>query len=322
MDVKWGMGSYPCNECGGISTTGDYYKSGQSQEAVFLGSVLADDYGLGDDYHILTGDFCYYKDSGLLQSVLSPAEYNSIKWADRAAGNPEFIRDLLRRLAYREGELGYAFGLGSYEMAKRWNAPPLSQMLQERPYGKAVAWNETTWFAPHHFEGQQVGFLLQSMYNRDPCMHEQTHYNEFTDEIDRAAMAAVGYVESGDAIDGSTKTPINDAKIRLAVRLSADGVLHNSLNTCNRGGGSWFSPLKERGYKGDSSLDSKEYSMVTGDTTDGAAVHGHRASDLQPAAGVDHQEHGNQEHAGRPRRVPRVGVQPSELGNQGTVRSG
>lgn len=267
MDVKWGMGAYPCNECGGISTTRDYYGSTPTTEAMFLGSVLADDYGIGDDYHILTGDFCYYKDKGILQAKLPAAEYNSIPWALRTSKDPGFISDLLRRFAFREGELGEAFSLGSSEMAKRWGVPPLSQMLQERGVGKAVAWNETSWFAPHHFEGQQIGCLLNSMYNRDPCMHEQTHFNEFTTEIDKAAMAAVKFVESGDAVDSADQaTPINDAKIRLAVRLSADGVLHNSLNTCNRGGGTFFSPLKERGYKGDSSLDSKEYSMVTGDT--------------------------------------------------------
>lgn len=266
MDTKWGAGARPCNECGGLSATRDYYGGTATTEAMFLGSVLADDYGIGDDYHILTGDLCYFLDNGILKANLPAAEYNSIPWNLRASGDPGFIRDLLRRFAFVEGELGKAFALGSYELSKRWNAPPLSQMLQERPYGKAVAWNETTWFAPHHFEGLQVGYLLNSMYNRDPCMHEQTHFNEFTTAIDKSAMAAVKFVESKDAVDAADQiTPINDAKIRLAVRLSADGVLHNSLNTCNRGSSPWFSPLKERGYRGDSSLDSKEYSMVTGD---------------------------------------------------------
>jgi aldehyde:ferredoxin oxidoreductase len=279
MDTKYGYGDRPCNECGGLSTTRDYYGFNPGAEPMFLGSVLADDYGLGDDYHILTGDLCYYYTQpsvadptiSIMKKALrdrtgSDAEYNSIPWAKRTAGDPEFIRDLLRRFAFREGELGYAFGLGSYEMAKRWNAPPLSQMLQDRSYGKAVAWNETTWFAPHHFEGNQVGYILNSMYNRDPCMHEQTHFNAFTTAIDKRVMAAVGYVASEDAVDSADQmTPINDAKIRLAVRMSADGVLHNSLCTCNRGSSPWQSPLKERGYIGDSSLDATEYSMVTGD---------------------------------------------------------
>ena len=132
--------------------------------------------------------------------------------------------------------------------------------------GKAVPWNTTTWFAPHHFEGQQVGYILNSMYNRDPCMHEQTHNNEIAAAVDKKVFEAVGLINSGDAIDEEGKlTPINEAKIRYAKRLSADGVIHNSLVTCNRSGASFYSPLKERGYKGDSALDAKEYSLVTGD---------------------------------------------------------
>jgi aldehyde:ferredoxin oxidoreductase len=97
-------------------------------------------------------------------------------------------------------------------------------------------------------------------------MHEQTHFNEVADEVDQKVFEAVGLVNSGAAIDEDGKlTPINEAKIRLAKRLSADGVIHNSLVTCNRSGGSFFSPLKERGYKGDSAIDAKEYSLITGD---------------------------------------------------------
>ncbi len=198
--------------------------------------------------------------------MLPEAEYKAIKWDARKDGDPQFIADLLYRFAYRVGELGTAFGLGSYELNKRWKLPPMAQQWQERGAGKAVAWNTTTWFAPHHFEGQQVGFLLQSMYNRDPTMHEQTHNNEINDEINRKVFEAVGLVNSGDAIDPDGQTlPINEAKIRYAKRLSADGVLHNSLVTCNRTGASFFSPLKERGYKADSALDAKEFSLVTGD---------------------------------------------------------
>ena len=269
MEAEYGKASYICNECGGISTTRDYYGKNPGNEATALGSWIADDYGLGDDYHYTTGDFCYIVDQHpeILKANLSEKEYNSINWEARKKGDPKFIADLLYRFAYRVGELGTAFGMGSYELNKRWNLPPMEQQWQERSPGKAVAWNTTTWFAPHHFEGQQVGFLMQSMYNRDPTMHEQTHNNEINDEINRQVFESVGLVNSGDAIDPDGQTlPINEAKIRYAKRLSADGVLHNSLVTCNRSGGSFYSPLKERGYKGDSALDAKEFSLITGDT--------------------------------------------------------
>ena len=234
---------------------------------MFLGSVLADDYGIGDDYHILTGDFSYYYDKGIIKANLSDKEFNSIPWAMRDAGDPAFITDLLRRFAYREGELGYAFGLGSYEMAKRWGAPSLDVMLQERSMGKAVAWNEASWFAPHHFEGQQVGFILNSMYNRDPCMHEQTHFNEFTPEIDKAVMAAVKGVDSGDAVETRWRAHADQRRQDQAggppVRRRRPAQL--AVHAATAVAAPFFSPLKERGYRGDSGMDAREYSAITGD---------------------------------------------------------
>lgn len=274
MAAAYGMADTICNECGGISTTRDYYGKYSSlagNEGYAMGSWLADDYGLGDDYHYTTGDFAYVVDQHpeILKANLPEAEYKALEpfLELRKKGDVKFIQELLRRFAYREGELGKAFGVGSYELNKRWKFPPMTQQWQERGMGKAVAWNTTTWFAPHHFEGQQVGYILNSMYNRDPTMHEQTHTNEITAEIDRKVFEAAGLINSGDAIDEAGKvTPINEAKIRYAKRLSADGVIHNSLVTCNRSGASFFSPLKERGYKGDSAIDAKEYSLITGDT--------------------------------------------------------
>lgn len=261
------------NECGGISTTRDYYGKYSSiagADGYAMGSWLADDYGLGDDYHYTTGDFSYIVDlhPEILKANLPEAEYKAFEplLELRKKGDVKFIQELLRRFALREGELGKAFGLGSYELNKRWKLPPMEVQWKERGMGKAVAWNTTTWFAPHHFEGQQVGYILNSMYNRDPCMHEQTHFNDIAAEVDPKVFEAVGLVNRADAIDKDGNTgPITEGKILLAKRLSADGVIHNSLVTCNRSGGSFFSPLKERGYKGDSAIDAKEYSLITGD---------------------------------------------------------
>ncbi|MCL2503983.1 MAG: hypothetical protein FWE94_05175 [Coriobacteriia bacterium] len=293
LESTYGVGAMPCNECGGISTTRDYYGRTPPALSMFLGSVLNDDYGLGDDYHILTGDFCYYLDDlradgltvepnpnyrggstsnpnskSFMQEMLPAAEWNGMQsmLQARANGDGAFIDDLLRRIVFREGELGRVMGLGSYGWAKAWGMDgKLDMMLMQRDYGKAVAWNETTWFAPHHFEGQQVGTLLQGMYNRDPCMHEQTSFNEIAREVDKTIFAKVGLVNSEDAIDHSGElTEINEAKIRLTKRLSADGIMHNSLSLCNRGDASFYSPRKERGYIGDSTMDAKEYSLITG----------------------------------------------------------
>ena len=293
MQTNNGYGQYCVNECGGISSPSDYYGMASTAAQIqsvtnasgydapggrFMGSILQDDYGIGDDYHILTGDFAYYSSAfkGITKANLPAAEYNSINWAAQASGDPAFMTDILKRFAFRIGELGYAHGLGSKAWWKRWGGPekfPYALMQQERAFGKAICWNETTWFAPHHFEGQQTGSIINSMYNRDPCMHEQTHINGTgVAAVDAAVWDQIPDVNGNPighaACDPNSNTlPWNASKTALTVRLAAEGVLNNSLCQCNRGGAvaTWFSPLAERGYLGDSHLLADEYSMVTGD---------------------------------------------------------
>jgi aldehyde:ferredoxin oxidoreductase len=296
MATSYGYGDYCVNECGGLSSPSDYFgtaktaaemlspKNASSYPGRLMGSILGDDYGIGDDYHILTGDFVYYASEfkGIMKANLPAAEYNSIPWNLQASGDPGFLVDIMKRFSFRIGELGYAHGLGSKAWWQRWGGPekfPYAAMQQERGFGKAVCWSEESWFAPHHFEGIQSGFIINSMYNRDPCMHEQTHINSVADAVDKSVWDKIPSVDGvtpigGDACDAST-TAWNDAKCRQAIRLASEGVLHNSQVQCNRGGSValWFSPLAERGYVGDSTLDAVEYSMVTGDHKTEAEMH-------------------------------------------------
>jgi aldehyde:ferredoxin oxidoreductase len=60
-------------------------------------------------------------------------------------------------------------------------------------------------------------------------------------------------------------TPTNPAKARMAKWALLRKELHDSISLCNWMGPWVASPLKERGYRGDDSIESLLYSLVTGD---------------------------------------------------------
>ena len=68
-----------------------------------------------------------------------------------------------------------------------------------------------------------------------------------------------------EAVDGVGEyTPMNIHKARRARWSLVRKELHDSLGLCNWMGPWVASPLKERGYSGDDSLESKFYSLATG----------------------------------------------------------
>jgi aldehyde:ferredoxin oxidoreductase len=70
---------------------------------------------------------------------------------------------------------------------------------------------------------------------------------------------------SPDALDApSDYKPMNEYKARFIKWSVVRGRLHDSLTLCNWMWPMSVSPLKERNYRGDTSLESKFYSAVTG----------------------------------------------------------
>ncbi len=51
-------------------------------------------------------------------------EYASIPWEKYERGDPAFLNEIYRRIAFREGELGDAFAEGGGRLAARWKFPP------------------------------------------------------------------------------------------------------------------------------------------------------------------------------------------------------
>jgi aldehyde:ferredoxin oxidoreductase len=87
--------------------------------------------------------------------------------------------------------------------------------------------------------------------------------------VTEAQFAANGYgAGMGAAVPDSNSsiTPMNTAKAKYAKFCTVRMEVHNSLGMCDWMYPFLFSPLKERGYRGDLTLEAQLYTALTGDT--------------------------------------------------------
>ena len=230
-------------------------------EAAVLGAQLADDYGIWNNYGLMQGDFIYALENGFIKNKLSKAEYDSYDWKKLEAGNPEFLIDIMKKIAFKHGELATLLGEGSGRMAEKWGFG--DAYLDDHV---AVHWKMG--HPKHHGSesGGQVGALINTMYNRDPQCH--SHTNLYSNGLPLKVQKQLGKALFGseDAIDSSTNlTPMNVYKAKFVKWSLVRKELHDSLTLCN-----WMypfsgSPLKERNYLGDDTVEAKAYSLVTGE---------------------------------------------------------
>ncbi len=124
----------------------------------------------------------------------------------------------------------------------------------------------------HHFtetSGQsQVSALINMLWNRDPMCHTHTNYggNGLPLALKNEIFNDLFGPFSGDAIDGATPTPMNDAKAVFAYLSIIYLELHNSMTLCNYTLPGWASPQKSRNYRGDKDIEAKFWTAVTGET--------------------------------------------------------
>lgn len=226
-----------------------------------LGKHLADDYGVWCNYGQIGRDFRYAYENGILEKVLPEEEYKSIPFDLLEAGNPEFLIDFYRRIAFKEGEFSH-LGDGAHHIAKRWE-------YGEDFYTTELyrVWNPVIGFPVHHSNESngQVGALISCMSNRDAQNH--SHQNVIHAGLPYPILSEIcAELWGAGALDQPNNyTPMNQAKAKFTKWSIVRNVLHDSLTLCN-----WMfpmvtSPLKELGYRGDNALEAKFYSMVTGD---------------------------------------------------------
>lgn len=271
---KYGVSPHAANTCMGYFSpfrvmfkgVKDIEEEGDgAMIAKTLGSQLADDYGVWCNYGMIGNDFKYAYESGILKNVLPEEEYNSIPWDLLEAGDPAFLVDFYRRIAFKEGEFSH-LGDGTYHIARRWNFG--SDFWNGKAY---KIWSPLGYPVHHSNEaGAQVGAIISCLFNRDAQSHSHMNFIGSGLPIDIQKDIAAEMWGSGDAIDApAAYTPMNEYKAKFAKWSVVRNVLHDSLTLCNWMWPMTTSPLKERNYRGDTSLESQYFSVVTGkDTTE------------------------------------------------------
>lgn len=164
--------------------------------------------------------------------------------------------------ALRRGELGQALGIGTGGLLDQWSIP-------EDAWTQDPATSYWKLGHPKHHANEddgQCGVIINTQYNRDAQCH--SHVNFIRNGLPLAVQKklAAEIWGSADAVDGAGDyTPMNIHKARRARWSLVRKELHDSLGLCNWMGPWVASPLKERGYSGDDSLESRFYSLATGE---------------------------------------------------------
>jgi aldehyde:ferredoxin oxidoreductase len=269
LSAKYGIPEVGQNTCSGLNFGRAFFKKfpdgpqGQTNvEACMVGMHLADDLGVWCNYSQMQRDFqkLYYE--GFIKKKLGEKEFKSYSWDKYEKGDPSFLFEVIPRIASKEGELGTALGLGTGYLLERWS-------ISEAYWGKDKELAYWKMGHPKHHSTEdagQCGLLINLIYNRDAQCHSHSNFvrNGLPLAVQKRLAAEVW--GSPDAVDAvGAYTPMNPFKAKMAKWSLLRKELHDSLSLCNWMGPWVASPLKERGYRGDDSVESMLYSLATGD---------------------------------------------------------
>ena len=267
--AKYGIPEIGMNTCGGLNFGRSFFKKFPdgprgltNVEACMVGMHMADDYGIWCNYSQLQPDFIKLYYEGTIKAKISEKEFKSYSWDKYEKGDPSFLFELLPRIARKEGELATVLGLGTGYLLEKWG-------LSEAEWKKdkdLVYWKMSH---PKHHSNEdcgQCGVILNTQYNRDCQCHSHTNLVRGGLPIQVQKKIAEDLFGTPDAVDAvGAYSPMNMGKAKMAKWSLLRKELHDSLSLCNWMAPYATSPLKERGYKGDDTLEAKLYSLATGD---------------------------------------------------------
>jgi aldehyde:ferredoxin oxidoreductase len=269
VTAKYGIPDVGQNTCVGLKFGRAFFKQlpgglkgMTSVEACMVGKHISDDLGIWCNYSQLQRDFIKLYYEGIIEKKLGSSEFKSYSWNKYEKGDPAFLFELLPRIAMKKGELGTILGLGTGYMLERWS-------ISEEQWGKDKNLHYWKMGHPKHHsteEAGQCGLLINLMYNRDAQCHSHVNFirNGLPLLIQKELAAEMW--GSPEAVDnmGDYK-PMHQSKARMAKWSLLRKELHDSLSLCNWMGPCVASPIKERGYRGDNSIESMLYKLATGD---------------------------------------------------------
>ncbi len=266
---KYGISETGQSTCVRLMFGGKFFKTfpdgpkGETAiEACMVGMHFADDLGLWDNYGQLQRDFQTLYAKGIIREKVPEKEFKSYSWDKYEQGDPSFLFELLPRMATKQGELGTALGLGTGHLLERWEIPE-----QEWQQNHALLyWKQGH---PKHHSSEdagQCGVIINTQYNRDAQCHSHTNFTRNGLPLEVQKQLATKIWGSADAVDtAGAFAPMNQYKAKMAKWSLLRKELHDSISLCNWMGPWIASPLKERGYSGEDSIESLLYSTVTGD---------------------------------------------------------
>jgi aldehyde:ferredoxin oxidoreductase len=267
--AKYGIKEVGQNTCSGLQFGKAFFKNfpdgprGQTQiEACMVGMNLADDLGIWCNYGQMQRDFQKLYYDGTIKQKLEENEFKSYSWDKYEKGDPSFLFELLPRIAQKQGELATVLGLGTGYVLEKWS-------LSEEEWKKDRRLMYWKMGHPKHHANEdagQCGVIINTQYNRDAQNHSHCNFVRNGLPIDVQKGLAREIWGSRDAVDAAgSYTPMNPYKAKMAKWALLRKELHDSLALCNWMGPWVASPLKERGYRGDDTLESMLYSLATGD---------------------------------------------------------
>jgi aldehyde:ferredoxin oxidoreductase len=269
--AKYSIRETAQNTCVGLTFGRTFFKclpgglqSQAALEACMVGIHLANDLGVWCNYSQLQRDLLKLYYDGTLKTKIGSEEYASYSWDKYENGDPQFLFEIIPRVAMRQGELARMLGLGTGHLLKNWSIP-------EEEWSRDFSSGYWKFGHPRHHaneEDGQCGAIINTQYNRDAQCHSHTNFTRNGLPLAVQKKLAADIWGSPDAVDAvGDYTPMNIHKARRAKWSLIRKELHDSLGLCNWMGPWVASPLKERGYAGDDSLESRFYSLATGQQT-------------------------------------------------------
>lgn len=224
-------------------------------------SHALDDMGLWCNYANLYRDFNWLCVSGKIKEVLPKEEYDSLPWEWEKNGDPRWAVEIIRRIAYKEGELA-TLGEGTLAMAQKWKlGKEFFDMVD--PNNQNITYNG---YPKHHAneDSGQIGLLFNLMYNRDCMIHHLTNVENSGAPYEVTKATMEGFFGKGCYDQKKAYAPMNRNKAKVAKWAFNGKQLHDSATVCNWMWPMTQSPSKERNYVGDLNLEADFMSAVTG----------------------------------------------------------
>lgn len=241
----------------------DYMEEGDGTFlANYAALTTADELGLWENYGELPNTIKYFIDHNILEQILPKEEYDDLRWDLYEAGDPGFIRDIQTRIAEKRGEIAH-LGEGAYFVNERYKDILGDDYLN----AKEVSVISPLGWSKHHGNecAAQVGALTNIFYNRDCMTH--TIVNIWGSGLPYDVLNPIieDYFGKGCLDKVKNYTPMNESKAKFAKFGVVRQWLHDSFTLCNWVWPMTLSPLPERGYKGDLTVEAQYMTAITGD---------------------------------------------------------